>query len=124
MNDVPKIEMADSAVKDRVYLVSYRKSFVEEVKDPERQLLAVPKIKELFDDERWQRALDTMLYREYQVFLKNGYRELSTEERDSWLQEDDKLKMGLENSYEYTGNSDDTVLAREMVDTLKADKEV
>jgi hypothetical protein len=98
-NDIPKIVPYDSAVDNRVRVISYKKKFVDEVEDKENELLKDNDIDKEINTDEFQAAFLMMLIKRYVDFKDNGD-----------IQEPDEVINGKKEWIEETGDVMDLFL--------------
>jgi phage/plasmid-associated DNA primase len=125
-NDMPRISPVDDAIRNRVQVVNWSYSYVDEPKKSyERQ--CKPELSNLYKQDEYGNAFFWLMVEEFEKWKVNGFAEPKTPEcviqgRDDLLPVVDIEEVLLQ-KYEITKNPEDTIPAKEIIQWLK-DNEV
>jgi phage/plasmid-associated DNA primase len=109
-NDIPKIVPYDSAVDNRVRVISYKKKFVDEVEDKENELLKDNDIEKEINTDEFQAAFLMMLIKRYVDFKDNGDIQEPDEVingKKEWIEETGDVMDLFLNDFEITNDEND-----------------
>jgi len=117
-NDIPKIKPYDTALDNRIRVVSYNKKFVEEPTKSD-ELKADPEIENEIKTLQFKMSLVMLLLKTYVDIRDNGAMkepEVVKAAKKEWLDEEPDMIKSLLESYEFTDNKDDFIMSTELQD--------
>lgn len=128
-NDVPEIKPYDDAVKNRVRVYSYTKSFVDKPEN-EFELKKDPKLEAEMQTLRFQRCFVGILIRSYLNFntnrrIENEPSEVMMAKKD-WMgdDKDNDIMVKFQSEYEITNDSKDFVKSTDIQNWLISTKDL
>lgn len=111
-NDLPKIKPYDDAVSNRLRIVSYNKSFVDEPTN-EFELKKDKNIEDEIRTKKFQRCFIGLLVKEYEAFVKNGCVDFEPADvlqaKNDWVQQEKSIVDTFKDEFEITDNKDDFI---------------
>lgn len=117
-NDIPKIKPYDTALDNRIRVVSYNKKFVEEPTKSD-ELKSDPEIENEIKTLKFQMSLVMLLLKTYVDVRDNGAMkepESVKAAKKEWLDEEPDMIKSLLEYYEFTDNKDDFIMSTELQD--------
>lgn len=111
-NDLPKIKPYDDAVNNRLRVVSYNKSFVDEPSN-EFELKKDANIEDEIRTKRFQKCFIGMLIGEYLNFMDNGCVDTEPVEvlqaKSNWVQQEKSVIDTFKDEFEITNDASDYI---------------
>lgn len=123
-NDLPRIKPYDTAVDNRVRVVSYKKKFVDEPTN-ENELVKDYNLANEMKTSRFQRVFVGMLIRRYVWAKQNNYDVLPEEVKNAkkeWIETTCNYIEKFLESYEITDNEENYTRSRNIEDWIKDNK--
>jgi hypothetical protein len=120
-NDLPNIKPYDDAVDERVRVISFKKSFVNEPTN-ELELKADPKIKDEIETLKFKKAFVGMLIWVY-TFDNIEFEPIDViNGKEDWIQDDKNLIETFKEDFEITNDVNDHIPAKFIEDWIKQKK--
>ena len=119
-NDIPKIKPYDTALDNRIRVVSYNKKFVQDPINSD-ELKADPNIEDEIKTLKFKMSLVMLLLKTYVDIRDNGEMnepEVVKAAKKEWLDEEPDIMKSLLDSYELTDNKDDFIRSIDLQDWL------
>jgi phage/plasmid-associated DNA primase len=123
-NDLPKIKPYDDAVNNRVRIISYNKSYVDEPSN-EFELRKDLNIENEIKTLRFQRVMVGLLIREYSLYKQNGLQPEPDEvlnSKEEWVGEEANCIKSFLNDYEITNDANHYVKSNDIKSWLEQKK--
>lgn len=124
-NDLPNIKPYDDAVNNRLRVVSYNKSFVDEPTN-EFELKKDNNIEEEIRTKRFQKCFVNLLIEEYANFVKGGCVDFEPAEvlksKSAWVKQEKSIVETFKDDFEITDNKDDFVRSSDIQTWLESKK--
>ncbi len=121
MNDLVPFEPFDEAINDRILFTQFTRSFVDEPEDDEFEGKKDIHLKAKFNcNDDFKDAFVSIIFDAYQDYLKNGlvYPRVLKDLKKEWIQNESELQKAFDEYYSLTGNDDDFITVKDMVETL------
>lgn len=121
-NDLPPFSPVDTAIRERLVVIQYDYSFVDEPKT-EFEKKGNPQIKDIIQTEKYADAFIHLILKEYYKWEENQFKpptlpKYLLEERNTMARVTE-LKPIIEERYEITGNEEDCISCSEILKHLK-----
>lgn len=121
-NDLPKIKPYDSAVNNRIRVIGYKKTFVDNPTN-DLELQKDDQLHTELQTLRFQRCLVGILIWEYMQFRQNGEREEPSEviaAKQEWIGDESNYMMQFLNDFEITDSRDDFITSSRIEEWIKS----